>query len=37
MPGCIVSATFEVTIVVYKGMDLVSKLDSGTKLFLLDT
>ncbi len=37
MPGCIVSATFEVTILVYGGMDLVSKLDSGTKLFLLDT
>ncbi len=37
MPGCIVSATFEVTILVYEGIDLVSKLDSGTKLFLLDT
>jgi predicted DNA-binding protein with PD1-like motif len=37
MPGCIVSATFEVTMLVYEGIDLVTKLDSGTKLFLLDT
>jgi len=37
MRGCIVSATFEVTMLVYEGIDLVTKLDSGTKLFLLDT
>jgi uncharacterized protein len=32
MAGCIVSATFEVTILVYEGIDLVSKLDSGANL-----
>jgi hypothetical protein len=37
MPGCIVSATFEVTMLVYEDIDLVSKLDSETKLYLLDT
>lgn len=37
MAGCIVSATFEVTMLVYEGIDLVTKLDSGTELFLLDT
>jgi hypothetical protein len=37
MPGCIVSATFEVTLLVYEGMNLVRKLDSERKLFLLDT
>jgi hypothetical protein len=36
-PGCIVSATFEVTMLVYEGVDLVRKLDSATKLYLLDT
>ncbi|MGP8070252.1 MAG: PPC domain-containing DNA-binding protein [Candidatus Bathyarchaeia archaeon] len=36
-PGCIVSATFEVTMLVYEGIDLVRKLDSATKLYLLDT
>jgi predicted DNA-binding protein with PD1-like motif len=36
-PGCIVSATFEVTMLVYEGIDLVRKLDSETKLYLLDT
>jgi predicted DNA-binding protein with PD1-like motif len=37
MPGCIVSATLEVALFVYEGMELVRKLDPGTKLFLLDT
>jgi hypothetical protein len=37
MPGCIVSATFEVTLLVYEGMDLLRKLDSERKLFLLET
>jgi predicted DNA-binding protein with PD1-like motif len=36
MEGCIVSATFEVTMLVYDGMTLSRKLDSGTGLFLLD-
>jgi len=36
MEGCIVSATFEVTMLVYDGMTLPRKLDSGTGLFLLD-
>jgi predicted DNA-binding protein with PD1-like motif len=36
-PGCIVSATFEVTMLVYEGIDLVRKLDSRTRLYLLDT
>jgi len=37
MAGCIVSATFEVTVLVYEGIELDSKFDVGTGLFLLDT
>jgi len=36
MPGCIVGATFEVTVLAYEGMALVRKLDRSAKLFLLD-
>lgn len=37
MEGCIVDATFEVSIHVYSGMDLVREPDPETKLFLLHT
>jgi predicted DNA-binding protein with PD1-like motif len=37
MPGTIVGATFEVTLHVYDGMKLIRKLDSTTRIFLLDT
>lgn len=37
MSGCTVDATFEVTLQVYDGLDLVRKLDARTQLFLLDT
>lgn len=37
MPGSTVGATFEVTLHTYDEMQLVRKLDSGTKLYLLDT
>lgn len=37
MPGCTVGATFEVSFLVYEGVQLVRKLDPQTKLYLLDT
>ena len=37
MPGTIVGATFEVALQAYDEMKLVRKLDSTTKLFLIDT
>ncbi len=36
MEGCIVSATFKVSMLVYDGMTLSRKLDAGSGLFLLD-
>ncbi len=36
MPGCTVSATFEVTFHIYCDIEIVRKLDPGTKLFLLE-
>lgn len=37
MPGCIVGGTFEINLLEYKEVELVRKLDSETKLYLLDT
>jgi predicted DNA-binding protein with PD1-like motif len=37
MPGCMVGATFEVTIHVFDAMSLIRKLDSKSGLYLLDT
>jgi predicted DNA-binding protein with PD1-like motif len=37
MPGCIVSATFEITLQIYSDKEVLRKLDPGTKLFLLET
>lgn len=37
MPGCVVGATFEVTLHAYTGMDLRRERDDQTKLYLLDT
>lgn len=37
MPGCIVDATFEVSLQTYEQINLVRKMDRETKLFLLDT
>jgi predicted DNA-binding protein with PD1-like motif len=37
MPGCTVGPTFEVTLHMYDEMELHRKLDSETKLYLLDT
>ena len=37
MPGCIVGATFEVSLLRYDDIELSRKLDPQTKLYLLDT
>lgn len=37
MPGCIVGATFEVTLHDYTGMNLRRERDRNSKLYLLDT
>jgi predicted DNA-binding protein with PD1-like motif len=37
MPGCIVGATFEINLQEYEDTELVRRLDSRTKLYLLDT
>jgi predicted DNA-binding protein with PD1-like motif len=37
MPGCIVGATFEISLLEYEDVELARKLDSRTKLYLLDT
>jgi predicted DNA-binding protein with PD1-like motif len=37
MPGCIVGATFEISLLEYVDVELARKFDSQTKLYLLDT
>ncbi len=37
MLGCTVDATFEVSLYIYDEVQLIRKLDSATKLFLLET
>lgn len=36
MPGCMVGATFEVTIHAYEAMNLIRKLDPKSGMYLLD-